>query len=111
MAKLSIRIDFDGGHRIGPGKIALLQAIERDGSISAAARNLGMSYRRAWRLVEETGTILGVAAVQSKVGGQAGGGAVLTAAGQHLVRQYLALDEAAGKVAQPILKSLQKKQK
>jgi molybdate transport system regulatory protein len=111
MAKLSIRIDFDGGHRIGPGKIALLQAIAREGSISAAARSLGMSYRRAWRLVEETGEILGVAAVQSKVGGQAGGGAVLTLAGQHLLRQYVALEEAAARAAQPMLKSLQKKLK
>jgi molybdate transport system regulatory protein len=106
MAKLSIRIDFDGGHRIGPGKIALLRAIARE-----AARSLGMSYRRAWRLVEETSEILGVAAVQSKVGGQAGGGAVLTAAGQHLVEQYLALEEVAGKAARPMLKSLQKQRK
>jgi molybdate transport repressor ModE-like protein len=45
------------------------------------------------------------------VGGQAGGGAVLTAAGRHLVSQYLALEEAAGKAAQPMLKSLQKKLK
>jgi molybdate transport system regulatory protein len=111
MAKLSIRIDFDGGHRIGPGKIALLQAIEREGSISGAARALGMSYRRAWRLVEETGAILGMAAVQSKVGGQAGGGAVLTPAGRHLVSQYRTLEEAAAIAAQPMLKSLQKKLK
>jgi molybdate transport system regulatory protein len=111
MAKLSIRIDFDGGHRIGPGKIALLQAIEREGSISGAARALGMSYRRAWRLVEETGAILGVAVVQSKVGGQAGGGAVLTPVGQNLVSQYRTLEEAAAIVARPILKSLQKKLK
>lgn len=108
MAKLSIRIDFEGGHRIGPGKIALLQAIAREGSISAAARALGMSYRRAWRLVEETGDILGAAAVQSKVGGAAGGGAVLTRAGRSLVKQYLALELAAGEAARPMLKSLQK---
>jgi molybdate transport system regulatory protein len=111
MAKLSIRIDFDRGQRIGPGKIALLQAIEREGSISGAARALGMSYRRAWWLVEETGVILGMAVVQSKVGGQAGGGAVLTPAGQHLVSQYLTLEEATAIAAQPILKSLQKKLK
>lgn len=111
MAKLSIRIDFDGGHRVGPGKIALLQAIAREGSISAAARALGMSYRRAWRLVEETGAILGEAAVQSKAGGAAGGGAVLTRAGRHLVKQYEALEQAAGEAARPMLKSLQKLRK
>lgn len=111
MAKLSIRVDFDGGQRIGPGKIALLQAIAREGSISAAARALGMSYRRAWRLVEETGDILGTAAVTGKAGGTAGGGAVLTRAGRRLVKQYLALEQAAGKAARPILKSLGKQRK
>ena len=50
---LSIRIDLASGDRIGPGKIALLEAIRSTGSISAAARSIGMSYRRAWLLVEE----------------------------------------------------------
>jgi len=50
---LSIRIDLPSGSRIGPGKIALLEAIQSTGSISAAARSIGMSYRRAWLLVEE----------------------------------------------------------
>ena len=50
---LSIRIDLSSGDRIGPGKIALLEAIRSTGSISAAARSIGMSYRRAWLLVEE----------------------------------------------------------
>ena len=49
----SIRIDLASGGRIGPGKIALLEAIRSTGSISAAARSIGMSYRRAWLLVEE----------------------------------------------------------
>ena len=51
--RLSIRIDLGTGDRIGPGKIALLEAIRTTGSISAAARSLKMSYRRAWLLVEE----------------------------------------------------------
>ena len=51
--RLSIRIDLASGSRIGPGKIALLEAIRTNGSISASARSLGMSYRRAWLLVEE----------------------------------------------------------
>ena len=50
--RLSIRIDLTNGDRIGPGKIALLEAIKSAGSISAAARQLGMSYRRAWLLVD-----------------------------------------------------------
>ena len=51
--RLSIRLDLTSGDRIGPGKIALLEAIQEAGSISGAARALGMSYRRAWLLVEE----------------------------------------------------------
>ena len=53
MPTLSVRIDLDSGERIGPGKIALLKAVGETGSISAAGRALGMSYRRAWRLIEE----------------------------------------------------------
>ena len=51
--RLSIRLDLTSGDRIGPGKIALLEAIRATGSISAAARKIGMSYRRAWLLVEQ----------------------------------------------------------
>jgi molybdate transport system regulatory protein len=51
--RLSIRLDLTSGDRIGPGKIALLEAIQATGSISAAARKIGMSYRRAWLLVEQ----------------------------------------------------------
>ena len=51
--QLSIRLDLNNGDRIGPGKIALLEAIQAKGSIAAAARHLGMSYRRAWLLVQQ----------------------------------------------------------
>ncbi|MFN8722426.1 MAG: winged helix-turn-helix domain-containing protein, partial [Rhodospirillales bacterium] len=50
--RLSLRIDFPDGVRLGPGKVALLEAIGRTRSISAAGRSLGMSYRRAWLLVD-----------------------------------------------------------
>ena len=53
MARLSIRIDLGPDWRIGPGKVQLLEAIAEHGSISAAGRALGMSYRRAWLLVED----------------------------------------------------------
>src|SRR5882724_4524736 len=61
--RLSIRIDLVTGDRIGPGKIALLEAIKAAGSISAAARKLDMSYRRAWLLVEEINAALSKPAV------------------------------------------------
>jgi len=73
---LSIRIDLASGDRIGPGKIALLEAIRSTGSISAAARSLRMSYRRAWLLVEEINHTLREPAVTAETGGSGGGGAL-----------------------------------
>src|SRR5260370_34678438 len=73
--RLSIRIDLASGDRIGPGKIALLEAIRSTGSISAAARALGMSYRRAWLLVEEINNALREPAVTAETGGRSRGGA------------------------------------
>jgi len=75
MAQLSIRIDLGPDFRIGPGKIALLEMIARHGSISAAGRALGMSYRRAWMLVEAMNTGFGRPVVEAQSGGRPGGGA------------------------------------
>jgi molybdate transport system regulatory protein len=50
---LTARIDLDDGRALGPGKIRLLEAIDKTGSISKASRELGMSYARAWRLVDD----------------------------------------------------------
>jgi molybdate transport system regulatory protein len=73
-AGLSIRVDLACGLRIGPGKIDLLEAIRSTGSISAAARALGMSYRRAWLLVEEINNGLREPVVSTESGGRHGGG-------------------------------------
>src|SRR5262250_1820695 len=93
--RLSIRIDLASGDRIGPGKIALLEAIRSTGSISAAARSLGMSYRRAWLLVEDVNNALLDAAVTAETGGRAGGGAVVTAAGERVVGLYRSIEAHA----------------
>ncbi len=77
---------------IGPGKVALLEAIARTGSITAAAKTLGMSYRRAWLLVDETNRCLVRPAVQAAAGGHHGGGTVLTLTGVELIRRYRALE-------------------
>jgi len=96
---LSIRIDLAGGTRIGPGKIALLEAIAREGSISAAGRALHMSYRRAWELVEDLNRGLGAPVVSTSAGGSGGGGASLTPAGAALVDHYRAIEAAAAAAA------------
>lgn len=85
---------------IGPGKAALLAAIERTGSISAAAREMRMSYRRAWTLVETMNKSFREPVVVSAAGGQGGGGARITARGRDVLARYRAMEEkAAGAVA------------
>jgi len=93
--RVSIRLDLACGARIGPGKVALLEAIERTGSISAAGRALRMSYRRAWELVEDLNRHLGAAVVSTAAGGAGGGGARLTATGAAVVSAYRALEAEA----------------
>jgi molybdate transport system regulatory protein len=93
--RLSIRIDLVNGDRIGPGKIALLEAIKSAGSISAAARQLGMSYRRAWLLVEEINASLREPAVAAATGGRQGGGAAVTPVGEEVIALYRAIERAA----------------
>jgi molybdate transport system regulatory protein len=96
---LSIRIDLPGGGRVGPGKVALLEAIGREGSISAGGRALRMSYRRAWALVEELNAALGTALVVATTGGAGGGGARLTPSGEALVAAYRTVERQAAVLA------------
>jgi molybdate transport system regulatory protein len=93
--RISVRIDLASGNRIGPGKIALLEAIRSTGSISAAARSLGMSYRRAWLLVEEINRALRRPAVAAETGGRRGGGAVITPVGERVVGLYRTIEDHA----------------
>jgi molybdate transport system regulatory protein len=102
---LSLRIDLPEG-RIGPGKVKLLEAIEREGSISGAGRALGMSYKRAWDLVDALNKMFGVAMVEASAGGARGGGASLTEAGRQLVADYRAIERAAQRAAGQRLKAM-----
>jgi molybdate transport system regulatory protein len=106
--KLSIRLDLGNGDRIGPGKISLLEAIRNAGSISAAARQLGMSYRRAWLLVEEINNSLDQPAVESSAGGHQGGGAVVTPNGERLVATYRAIENISRAAAKDEFRALAK---
>ncbi len=73
---------------IGPGKIDLLEHVDREGGISAAARCMGMSFRRAWHLIQSMESAIGQAVVETEVGGTGGGGARLTEFGSELVKRY-----------------------
>jgi molybdate transport system regulatory protein len=99
--RISLRLDLASGGRVGPGKIALLEAIAETGSIVGAARVLGMSYPRAWKLVEDLDAALGTAVAARAPGGQGGGGTELTAAGKTLFNRYRALEAAAQRHAGP----------
>jgi molybdate transport system regulatory protein len=92
MAKVSIRIDFPGDRRLGPGKVTLLEGIDLHGSIAAAGRAMGMSYRRAWLLVAELNGLFREPLVEAQLGGRRGGGAALTRLGSEIVQQYRALE-------------------
>ena len=93
--RLTIRFDFDADRRLGPGKVALLEAIQRTGSISAAGRAHEMSYRRAWLLVEDLNKLFGEALVTARPGGAKGGGAALTPTGEKVVALYRTRSRAA----------------
>ena len=86
------RVDFGRDVAIGPGKIALLEQIERGGSLSQAARALGMSYRRAWQLLASLNRCFREPVAVSAKGGRRGGGATLTGFGRQLVRVYREFD-------------------
>jgi molybdate transport system regulatory protein len=103
---LSIRIDLAEGGRVGPGKIAVLEEIGRTGSISAAGRALGISYRRTWTLVEELNRSLGRPVVQTSAGGAGGGGANLTEAGRAVVACYRAIEAESAASAERHLAAL-----
>jgi len=91
--QLCIRLDLANGSRIGPGKIALLEAIQAKGSISAAARHLGMCYRRAWLLVQDINGALQEPAVTTSIGGRPGtSGAAVTSVGKEVIELYHSIE-------------------
>ena len=91
IATVKLRLEF-GGLRLGPGKAALLEGIAALGSISAAGAGMGMSYRRAWTLVEEMNRAFAAPLVESVRGGRGGGGAALTDTGRAVLDLYRALE-------------------
>jgi molybdate transport system regulatory protein len=96
---IRLRIDLTPDSALGPGKIALLERIEATGSLSQAARELGMSYRRAWLLLADVNQMFTDPATTTSVGGTGGGGARLTDLGREIVRAYREIEDAAEKAA------------
>ncbi|HZU54163.1 MAG TPA: hypothetical protein VFF77_09740 [Holophagaceae bacterium] len=92
---LKIRVYAGEEIALGPGKADLLEAIGREGSISAAARALGMSYRRAWLLVDAMNRCFKEPFVSAGKGGANGGGASLTRSGARALARYRAMEEKA----------------
>lgn len=90
--KLRLRLTFDNGLILGPGKADLLQGIAEEGSISAAGRRMKMSYKRAWMLVEDMNAAFVAPLVESSRGGQKGGGARLTDAGETVLAEFRSLE-------------------
>jgi molybdate transport system regulatory protein len=86
---------------VGPGKIALLKGVRETGSISAAARQLGMNYKRAWYLLDTLNRGFHQPVVEAVQGGRGGGGTRLTALGETLIASYEAIETACTTVAAP----------
>jgi molybdate transport system regulatory protein len=106
MARLTLRLDFGPGRAIGHGKIRLLEAVRDYGSISAAGRSMGMSYRRAWLLIDELNHMFEEPVIDAKHGGSGGGGAQLTALGHRVVERYRSIEAKAHAAAAADLDAL-----
>jgi molybdate transport system regulatory protein len=106
-ARLTLRVDFGADRAIGPGKVLLLETIRDTGSISQAGRSLGMSYRRAWLLVDDMNRCFREPVVTAQPGGARGGGAALTAFGSKLVWNYRAMETRATAAIEPQLHDLE----
>jgi molybdate transport system regulatory protein len=105
--RLTVRVDFGADRALGPGKIKLLETIGKTGSITQAGLALGMSYRRAWLLVDDLNHSFREAVVIKKPGGVQGGGATLTAFGRDLIAKYRAIEAKATAMATRQLQELE----
>src|SRR5215213_2697961 len=106
MAQIRISIVFDSGARIGPGKAKLLESIRDTGSISAAARDMGMSYKRAWLLLDSINQAFTEPVVTAATGGSGGGGATLTPFGAEVLERYRRMQDQANRNATDDLAAL-----
>jgi molybdate transport system regulatory protein len=108
MTVITIRIDFDGERYIGHGRIRLLELIGQHGSIAQASKAMGMSYKRAWYLMDDFGSMFADPLIERQHGGRGGGAAKLTPFGADLVRQYRDMEAKALSVFAKPLASIEK---
>ncbi|HEU4460464.1 MAG TPA: LysR family transcriptional regulator [Methylibium sp.] len=104
--RFRVRVSLGDVVPIGPGKVDLLEAVREQGSIAGAARALGMSYRRAWLLLDEMNATLIAPVVETAHGGATGGGAVLTPTGTAVLQHYRALEAEAAAATRPHAQAL-----
>ena len=100
-----LKIDFDG-RRLGAGKVRLLELIVETGSISAAAKKMDMSYRRAWLLMDELNHMFGREVIATAAGGSGGGGATVTEFGFQVISFFRALENEVDVLAQKRISAL-----
>jgi molybdate transport system regulatory protein len=105
-AQFRLRITRGEDIAVGPGKIDLLEAIGATGSITAAARRLGMSYRRAWLLVDTMNRCFKKPVVDAETGGSRGGGTRLTAVGAETLQRYRKIEKLAASASATELRKL-----
>jgi molybdate transport system regulatory protein len=95
VARTRIRVLFGSAFAIGPGKADLLQGVADTGSISAAARAMGMSYRRAWLLIDTMNRCFREPVMDTATGGAGGGGAQITPFGRTVLAAYREMEAGA----------------
>jgi molybdate transport system regulatory protein len=108
---LTLRILGRGSPAMGPGKAELIERIAETGSISAAARAMGMSYRRAWQLVEALNAAFKEPVIVTAVGGERGGGARVTPYGRRLAADFRKMEDKATAAIAADLKRFARRQR
>jgi molybdate transport system regulatory protein len=106
-SRLRIRLYFEDGSMIGPGKADLLALIGETGSIAAAGRRMGMSYKRAWGLVDVLNSMFDQPLVESSRGGAKRGGATLTASGERVLALYRDLEDKSRRASAREIEALE----
>lgn len=106
-ARLRLRVYLGDDHSLGPGKIALLEAVRAHGSISAAARSMNMAYRHAWELIDDMNRCFRSPVVATTSGGASRGGARVTEFGEEVIRRFRAMEQATRAATAADLTSLE----